>query len=62
MYQCRLLWQYRKIQEENKYVGSVCYAIYQHYLSTIDHLDYNPSMHVENDLKPHAKLAIADIR
>ena len=49
MCQCRLPWQYRKIQEEVKYFSSVYHAIYQCFLSATDYLDCHPSMHVENN-------------
>ena len=54
MYQCRLPWQCRKIQEV-KCLGSVYYAVYQCFLSTKDHLDYHPSIHAENNSKTSHK-------
>ena len=51
VYQCQLLWHCRKISEEIKCLGSVHYALYQCFLSAIDHFDYNPNMHVTADLR-----------
>ena len=39
----------------NRVFGNVYYAICQVFLSTIDHLDYHPSMHVENGPKNHTQ-------
>ena len=55
VYQCRLLWQYRKIQEEAKYLGTVYYAVYQCFLSATDSPDYHPSMHTDKSPKSSHK-------
>ena len=55
VYQCRPLWQYGKTQDVI-YLGSMYYAVYQHFLSAIIHLDYHPSMHADDNPVHHARL------
>ena len=61
VYQCRLLWQYWKI-EKVKYLGSVCCVVYQCFLSAIDHPDYHASITWIMALKLLIRLAAKGIK
>ena len=44
---CRLLKQYKKIQDEVKYLSHKYYTVCEHFFNATDHMDNHPSKHVD---------------
>ena len=46
VYQCRLVGNFRKIQEKVYYLGKVYYVVCEHFISVIDDLDCHLKIHL----------------